>query len=437
MHKKVLLLIALCAGAAIIYGAVCGSGAQRAEPEAAGNLSAAWIRIMPENAEELLIRQTAGDVLQAHQEWERNRPQMVTIEKPKPERNGENGILSYRWGMDCIAAGRTELLLSCDCYFPGQKLQQKIFYLAKGPDFVPEEVFRQDSLANTEGLRGKTADVLEYRKICPQAVEDGYVYEANGALYLLSGDFEETKRLCDLRELMGELYHFSPWVAERNLCDAAWDASRILACTDQGLYEYDLESGEKELLEPAVYVAHEIILEEGDCSCGETGFEFSGPVGAEYVPGEKGYAFLTGTEYGDPQGIILRSGSGEELYRKETEGYRIGFRWIETQEKVYLAAFYGEEDGVWMDRVDVRDGMKETFAVPEEVFFGSALYAGFLNPDHLVYLEQTKAGSIAGIGICSLSQGEIKEQNPMAAEEGEKVLAIDMGGYGCVAVSVP
>ena len=145
---------------------------------------------------------------------------------------------------------------------------------------------------------------------------------------------------------MGELYRFSPWVGGRNLCDVSWDASRILACTDQGLYEYDLENGEGRLLEAAMYEVHEIIPEEGDCSCGETGFEFSGPLEARYVPGGEGYVFMTGTEYGDLLGIVLRSQSGETLYQKQTEDYRIGFCWMESERAVYLAAFYGDSAGV-------------------------------------------------------------------------------------------
>ena len=112
MHKKVFLLTALCAGAAIIYGAVRGSGAQSAALEAVGGLSAARTGRMPENAEELLARQAAESARQAYQEWERNRPQMVTVEKPRPMRNGEEGILSYRWGMDFISVSGTRLLFS-------------------------------------------------------------------------------------------------------------------------------------------------------------------------------------------------------------------------------------------------------------------------------------------------------------------------------------
>lgn len=435
MHKKVLLLTALCAGTAIIYGAVRGFGAQGDAPQAPGSLFAARTGRMPEN--ERLERQAEAGVRQAYQEWERNRPKMVTVEKPRPMRNGEEGILSYRWGMDFISVSGKQLLFSCDCYFPGQKLQQKIFYVAEGPDFAPKEVFRQDSLANTEGLRGKAADVLEYRKICPQAVEGGYAYEANKALYLLSGDFEKTELLCDLNGLMGELYSFSPWVGGRNLCDVSWDVSRILACTDQGLYEYDLEDGERRLLEAAMYEAHEIILEEGDCSCGETGFEFYGPVEAQYVPGGEGYVFVNGTEYGDFQGIVLRSQSGETLYQKQTEDYRIGFCWMKGEQAVYLAAFYEDSAGVWMDRVDVKNGKKETFAVPEEVFFGSTPCAGFLDLDHLVYLEQTE-DSITGIGIFSLSLGKTKETNPIPEKAGKnRVLALDLCGYDTVAISIP
>ena len=67
MHKKVLLLTILCTGAVIIHGAVRGSGAQSAAPEAAGGLSAARTGRMPENAEELLARQAAESARQSYQ----------------------------------------------------------------------------------------------------------------------------------------------------------------------------------------------------------------------------------------------------------------------------------------------------------------------------------------------------------------------------------
>ena len=34
--------------------------------------------------------------------------------------------------------------MASECYFAEEKLQQKIFFLAEAPDFVPQEVFRQD-----------------------------------------------------------------------------------------------------------------------------------------------------------------------------------------------------------------------------------------------------------------------------------------------------
>jgi len=54
----------------------------------------------------------------------------------------------------------------------------------------------------------------------------------------------------------------------------------------RGFYEYDLESGERKLLEAAFFAhlehAYEDVLATGDCLCGVRDFDFSGLVKAEY-----------------------------------------------------------------------------------------------------------------------------------------------------------
>jgi len=322
-------------------------------------------------------------------------PERVIFPEPIAVLDGERGKLSYRWGDDCVLVDENTALLSCDCYFESKEIQQKIFYLAEAPDYVPREVFRQDSRRGSAGgevvPESKFPDVLERRLICPRPVQafpgaeygfpemdKGYVYELDGALYCLSADFQETVFICDIRELMGELYAFSPWTSEDAVCDVSGDASRMLACTDEGLYEYDLKQGGKILLEPAVFLPAEMVPVEGDCDCGETGFEFTGPVAVEYTPDDRGCVFLVGNEYGDRKGIVLRSGNGDTLYQKTPECYEGGFQWMKSEDAVYLAVFYQENGAVWMDQVDIHTGETETFAVPEEVLCEGNFCAGFL-----------------------------------------------------------
>ncbi len=136
------------------------------------------------------------------------------------------------------------------------------------------------------------------------------------------------------------------------------DASKLLVCMDEGLYEYDLESGERQLLEPAFFAHREIVHVEGDCTCGDRDFIFSGPVKAEYAPDEQSYAFLTGTEeadWGDITEVILRSRDGETLYQKELE-YIYDFNWVESEDTIYLEVSYTGDNGEKIDRVDADTG---------------------------------------------------------------------------------
>lgn len=363
----------------------------------------------------------------------------VLLEKPIVNWNGEAGELRYDWFKNILQVDEDAFLFASDCYFPEEKLQQRVIYLAQAPDFVPQEVFRQDSRAFDEEPYGGRPELLERRMPCPEHVEAGYVYEADGLLYCLDEEFKESVLLCNLRELMGESYLFSPWIPDENKCDVAADAARLLACTDEGLYEYNLESKEETLLEPAVLIPHEIEHIEGDCDCGETGFEFDGPIAAEYVPGELGYAFLTGSEYGGATGVTLRSAEGETLYQREIEGYIGDFRWIESGDAVNLAVFYRENGSAWMERVDVHTGEKEVFAVPDEVFWDNNLSVGFLDADHLIYCSKqvSEAGerdhtSKSKYDICALSDEEIKK--PANAEDIDQQIIVFTGGYSKIIV---
>ncbi len=362
----------------------------------------------------------------------------VLLEKPIVNWNGEEGELRYDWFKNILQVDEDAFLFASDCYFPEEKLQQRVIYLAQAPDFVPQEVFRQDSCFFGEDSSGR-AELLERRMPCPEHVEAGYVYEADGLLYCLDEEFKESVLLCNLRELMGEYYLFSPWIPDENKCDVSADAARLLVCTDEGLYEYNLESKEKTLLESAVLIPQEIEHIEGDCDCGETGFEFDGPIAAEYVPGGQGYAFLTGTEYGDATGVTLRSAEGETLYQREIEGYIGDFRWIESEDAVYLAVFYRENGSAWMERVDVHTGEKEVFAVPDEVFWDNNLSVGFLDADHLIYCSKQVSEARerdhtnrSQYDICALSDEEIKM--PVNAEDIYQQIIVFTGGYSKIIV---
>lgn len=321
------------------------------------------------------------------------RLETVNFPVPTATLNGKEGEMYYLAGLDCVLIDADTVLLPCDCYFAEEKLQQKIFYVAKAPDFVPREVFRQTSCENTDMLTYSPPERLEHRIVCPVPVADGCVYELNGALYHLSADFTEADFLCDLRGLMSELYDFSPWVGDQeNNCDVTADSTRLLACTDTGLYEYDLTQGTKRLLEPADYEPYEIVHIEGDCDCGETGFTFSGPIYAEYAPDDQGYVFVTGDEYGGTEYLTFRSADGRTLYSRDISYNGHGYSWLETEDTACLAVFYDAvlygEDGRLMDLIDIYTGKTETFAVPADGFNFC-----FLDADTLVYCKECVARS--------------------------------------------
>ena len=288
-----------------------------------------------ENQEEMMAEEIE-ELLAAGRQNKIQFSKRVEVVAPVVELNGERAEMHFHWDYDCIRIDADTLLFAIDCYFAEEKRQQKVFCLAEAPKFSLREVFRQDSKILDVKLDGP--EYLEERMSRPHPVDGGYVYELDGVLYFLDRDFKEASPLCDLRELMGDLYSFSPGTS--NICDVTADAKRMIVCTDEGLYEYNLENGERKLLESASCVPNAY---EDDCACGPD-FIFSGPVRVEYGPDDQSYAFLTGREeasWGDITGVVLRSGEGETLYQfyeKRTEDvteYVSDFKWVELEDATY------------------------------------------------------------------------------------------------------
>lgn len=359
-------------------------------------------------------------------------PEKVQLKEPVVKQNGKTGELEYDWNYKKVRVDADTLLFVSECYFHEEKLQQKLFFLAKAPDFIPREVFRQDYKSNDD------PESLEQRMRRPHPVDGGYIYEMEGVLYFLDEDFWEASPICDLHQLMGDLYSFSPDTFRT--CDVTADAARMLACTDEGLYEYDLKSGDRTLLEPAFFEHHEIILEEGDCACGAVDYTFFGPVKAEYGPDGQSYAFLTGTEeavWGDIRGVVLRAGDGETLYQKEAEtmygcGSMYDMKWVESEDTVYLDAFYTEDDGKKiMDRVNLSTGEVKTFEAPDAIYVGAypCCVVGYLDEDSLFYIHD-------GFEIYHPSSGE-RQKLEVVGEADWNLMVLDWDGRETCAVSYP
>lgn len=376
-------------------------------------------------------------------------PKRIDPVEPIVMWNDERATLHFHWDDNGIQIDEDTVLFAVDCYFAEEKRQQKVFILTEAPDFKYREVFRQDVKIWDEEM--DEPEYLEQRMYCPQSVDGGYVYELDGGLYFLDEDFKEASMLCDLRELMGDCYAFSVDIRHR-MCDVTADAARLIACTDEGLYEYDLESGSRKLLESAYFAPHEI--DEEDCLCGQRGFIFDGPVKVEYAPDEQSYAFLTGSEeadWGDITGIVLRSAEGETLYQKEARTVYdqvYDFKWVESEDTTYLAVFYIEEDEssrVWlMDRVDVNTGEVETFEVPEGMFSGgmTCIVGSFLNADTLFYINYKKSEEAEGrnsynaFEVYRFSSGE-RQDYEVTGDVDWNALLLDLYDFGNILVKYP
>lgn len=365
-------------------------------------------------------------------------PEMISLEKPVVKLNGEEGELRYDWDYNSVRVDEETLLLTSECYFLKEDRQQKIFFLAKAPYYIPHEVFRQDD--KSRGV-SDPQEWEEYRMKRLHSIDGGYVYEVDGALYFMDRNFQETSLLCDLCQLMGDLYSFSPETVKT--CDLTEDALRMLACTDEGLYEYQLESGERKLLEPAFFARHEIAIAEGDCACGARDFEFSGPVMAAYAPDGQNYAFLTGTEeadWGEITGAVLRTGEGRTLYQRETE-HIYDFKWIETGDTIYLAVFYQEDKSEKIDRVDVNSGEMVTFEVPEEIFLaflgGFDCHVHFLDADNLFYWNYDKQDAGQNIFEIYNLYSEERHDFEIAGDVDWEISVFDCGDHDTHPVRYP
>lgn len=110
-------------------------------------------------------------------------PEKVQLKEPVVKQNGKTGELEYDWNYKKVRVDADTLLFVSECYFPEEKLQQKLFFLAKAPDFVPREVFRQDYKSNDD------PESLEQRMRRPHPVDGGYIYEMEGVV-LRAGDGE-------------------------------------------------------------------------------------------------------------------------------------------------------------------------------------------------------------------------------------------------------
>lgn len=390
------------------------------------------------------IEETEQKVAQTIQELKSQNeiisPHKINFIEPIVNLNGEKGILEFGWEDNFIRVDADTLLFVIDCYFPEGKLQQKIFFLAEAPNFMLQEVFRQDSRIWEEELNWPES--LEWRINRPLLVEGGYVYELDGVLYFLDRDFQEALLLWDLRALMGDYFSSSIGIYHRT-CDVTADAARLIACTDKGLYEYDLGNGNQTLLESAYFAPHEI--NENDCLCGQRDFRFNGPVKVEYGPDEQSYAYLTGTEeadWGDITGIVLCSGEGETLYQKESNNV-YDFKWVKSENTIYLAVFYTEYTGLdekgivtpsWlMDRVDASTGKVVTFEVPKEIFSGGMMccIVGFLDADTLFYETDQDM-----FEVYRLSSGEQQTIEAVGDVDWE-IMVLDMYDYGAIPVRYP
>lgn len=367
-------------------------------------------------------------------------PQSVLVSHPRLRLgNMEGKIIDYRWPEHCIAVDDTTCMIVNDYFYLDGFYRQRVFFLAEAPDFTLREVYRHDYKEVPEEVI-RYHDRYEYvnwRMAWPVLVQDGYVYEVDKRLYHVSGDFKEREEVCDLRVVMGDLYDlYYEGNTEGMTCDISTDVKRLLACTDKGLYEYDLESGEARLLETTVFKPHEHIEDAGDCSCGVPEYDFVGPTRVGYTPDNRGYVFLTvdATQdaWGEITGITLRSFEGKTLYQKQIEEYFGDFKWMSTQEQDYLAVFYRENEEGWMDLVEADTGASVTYQVPDGIFHGdSTLYVEFIDEDHLLYYAPYDETGNVPYKIYQLHNGieELPVPGQKAGEINWKVTVLGEGGW--------
>lgn len=360
----------------------------------------------------------------------------VGVSKPLVMSDGLVGELSYRWPDQCIMVDDRTVLITGDCFYLDGLQRQKMFFLAKAPYFTLQEVYRHDYQEVPEVVENYADryDCVNERMACPILLPDGYVYEADGRLYHLSKDFQTRDEICNIREIMGDLYQLYYKGAYENACDITTDLKKVLACTNEGLYEYDLESGEAKLLETASFKPHPP-LEEGDCGCATPENDFIGPMRAEYAPDEQGYVFETvdASEdvWGRITGFVLRNRDGETLYQKQIDEYYGDFRWLETQEEDYLAVFYEEKEATWMDLVEADTGNSRTYRVPDGIFTGDSDEGAvaLLNENELLYSGYDWETESYCYGIYRLQEGKRVMSRQSESESDWKVKVFAEGSY--------
>ena len=320
-------------------------------------------------------------------------PERVGVPVPRLKLgNMEGEIIDYRWPEHCIRVDDTTVLIVNDYFFLDGFYRQRVFFLAEAPDFTLREVYRHDYKEVPEEVLQYHSryEYVNWRMAWPIPVQDGYVYEVDKRLYHVSGDFKENEEVCDLRVLMGDLYDlYYAEDTEGMTCDISADVKRLLACTNKGLYEYNLESKEAKLLEKSVFKPHEHIEDDGDCLCGVPEYDFVGPARVSYTPDNRGYVFLTvdATQdaWGEITGITLRSFEDKTLYHKQIDEYSGDYKWMNTKETDYLAVFYRENEEACLDLVETDTGKSVTYKLPDEIVHGDIMDISFIDEHHLLY----------------------------------------------------
>lgn len=372
-------------------------------------------------------------------------PERVGVRRPVVKSGDLEGELSYRWPDQRIAVDDATVLITGDCFYLEGRQRQKIFFLAQIPDFELQEVYRHDYTEVPEVIENYADryDCVNERMACPVMVPDGYVYEADGRLYHLSKDFKERNEICNLREIMGDLYHLYYKGAYENTCDISTDLKKLLACTDEGLYEYDLLSGEAKLLETAVFEPHIEVRDEGDCGCAMPENDFIGPLRVEYTPDGQGYAFKTvdATEdvWGSIISIELRNDEGQTLYQRQMDEYYGDFSWLETEAQDYLAVFYEAAEENWMDLVAADSGESVTYQVPDGIFGGDmdTGSAALIDENYLLYYCYDWEKDIGSYKIYQLQEGDLPKPKQADGKISWKVKVLAEGSDFDAVVKYP
>lgn len=127
----------------------------------------------------------------------------------------------------------------------------------------------------------------------------------------------------------------------------------------------------------------------------------------------------------------MRNGDGETLYQKQIDEYYGDFRWLETQEKDYLAVFYEEKEATWMDLVEADTGNSRTYRVPDGIFTGDddAGAVALLNENELLYSGYDWETESYCHGVYRLQEGKRVMPGQSESESDWKVKVFAEGSY--------